>query len=61
MVTIHLLWHGQALCRFSTEVPGRWPEGHVWVGKNDWQGVKLGKDQRFCAGCVEEAQAEKRP
>lgn len=29
--SVHALHHGSALCRFSTEVPGKWPTGHQWV------------------------------
>lgn len=28
---IHILFEGLSLCRFTTEVPGKWPEGHKWV------------------------------
>lgn len=29
-LVVHFLWYGLPLCRFSTELPRNWPNGHVW-------------------------------
>jgi hypothetical protein len=28
---VHVLYHGFPLCRFTEELPGDWPAGHVWA------------------------------
>jgi len=43
-ITVHALYHGLALCRFSTEKPGDWPPGHKWQGRAD---VSIN-----CPGCL---------
>lgn len=30
--TVHVLYQGFALCRFSDRVPLYWPENHRWTG-----------------------------
>ncbi len=45
---VHVLHHGFPLCGFTTDTPGRWPEGHVWVHRWDLDLAALGKR---CAGC----------
>lgn len=32
---VHILDRGLPLCRFTTDVPGEWPDGHQWVGLDD--------------------------
>ena len=41
---VHILKHGLALCRFSPQVPGQWPEGHQWVSELD-------EDKATCSLC----------
>lgn len=36
---VHLLHQGQPVCGFSTEVPGKWPEGHRWASSHDFDKV----------------------
>lgn len=45
---IHILYHGFPLCRFSAEVPGKWPTGHKWVDLRE-------RDQATCPACKLEA------
>lgn len=51
---IHALFVGRALCGFSNEVPGKWPEGHVWVGVRPGEAVDITEDMRrdFCPACL---------
>lgn len=52
-VTIHILLAGQPFCGFSSEVPGKWPLGHQWVGPE-------GADKSNCLGCKKNyAEAER--
>ena len=44
-LTVHLLDEGLPLCRFSTEVPGRWPHGHLWTYVDDYENAN-------CAACL---------
>jgi hypothetical protein len=30
-MTVHILRYGLPLCRFSVEVPNKWPNGHLWA------------------------------
>lgn len=32
---IHILHYGLPRCRFSSDLPVHWPEGHRWVGFDD--------------------------
>jgi hypothetical protein len=34
-LTVHALFQGFPLCRFTTQVPAKWPEGHRWVYPSD--------------------------
>jgi hypothetical protein len=34
-VTIHVLHHGFPICGFTREMPKDWPQGHLWVRKDD--------------------------
>jgi hypothetical protein len=54
MITIHILHGGLPLCRFSTEVPGNWPEGHQWVGLNVLS-MSFPEGTRLCMRCAEES------
>lgn len=36
IVIVHILQHGNPLCRFRAGVPRDWPEGHKWVGIEDY-------------------------
>ena len=47
--TVHALWHGFALCRFTNDVPGLWPEGHYWLSAADPDPTGIN-----CPGCLEE-------
>jgi len=31
-IEVHVLHYGMALCRFTTDLPCKWPQGHKWVG-----------------------------
>jgi hypothetical protein len=42
--TVHVLRDGWPLCQFSSELPGQWPTGHVWVRVDDW-------NQATCPKC----------
>lgn len=48
-MTVHILYQGLPRCRFSTEVPRDWPEGHQWVSDAD-------ADQATCQECLREAE-----
>lgn len=47
--SVHILWEGLPLCRFTHKVPDEWPEGHTWVsyGHNSGAGAT-------CEHCIEE-------
>lgn len=47
-MTVHILYQGQSLCRFSKEIPANWPDGHTFVGAED-------KDKSDCLGCKTQA------
>ena len=32
---VHVLHRGFTLCQFCTALPGDWPPGHKWVGRDD--------------------------
>lgn len=34
-MTVHILRYGFSLCRFNTEVPARWPQGHIWGTRSE--------------------------
>lgn len=46
--TVHILFQGLPRCRFSTQVPRDWPEGHKWVSDAD-------ADLATCHGCLQDA------
>jgi hypothetical protein len=48
--TLHALWHGFPLCRFSLVPPGLWPKGHWWVRAADADAPMIIN----CEGCREE-------
>lgn len=41
-ITIHILRHGLPFCRFSNEIPAKWPTGHVWTSV---------RAESSCEGC----------
>lgn len=53
--TIHILKYGLPLCRFSAEVPARWPNGHVWTPKHVWT---PNRNESSCDGCKREYDAQ---
>lgn len=48
---VHILYHGQPLCGFSSEVPAHWPSGHLWVCVED-------KERATCPECKKELTAK---
>ena len=46
---VHILQNGLALCQFSREVPGNWPNGHKWACIDDVENVT-------CLSCKEQAE-----
>lgn len=34
ILKVHILEHGRVLCDFAAGLPGTWPEGHKWVGRD---------------------------
>lgn len=46
---VHVLLHGFALCEFTLRVPRDWPEGHVWIGKDQREDPKA--KEKACKGC----------
>lgn len=52
--TVHVLYHGRPLCRFSELVPGEWPAGNTWLA--------LGQHEfATCPVCIERASKEREP
>lgn len=40
VITIHVLDVGEPLCRFSSELPGRWPFGHIWCRPHEFAATR---------------------
>jgi hypothetical protein len=51
---VHALLRGQPLCGFSTDVPARWPAGHVWTNASDLSNIN-------CIGCKQKAEEMAKP
>lgn len=49
--TLHVLHYGQPICGFTTDTPDKWPEGHRWIGIEDWNQLSN------CPGCRDRAAA----
>lgn len=45
----HVLHHGRVLCGFTTDEPGKWPEGQHWVSLED--ALTTAKDDVTCPEC----------
>ena len=52
--TVHALWHGFPLCRFSLSVPASWPDNHFWISAADADPSEV-----TCRRCREEMEAWK--
>lgn len=50
-ISVHVLWHGQALCGNLPGPPRRWGNSARWIGANDldW------KEHATCPTCREQA------
>lgn len=56
MTTIHVLHHGLALCRFRSDIPGRWPLGQIWIHAQDLLATGMAclkpAGMKLCDGCL---------
>jgi len=58
-MTTHILKHGYSLCRmpswFRPDIPGNWPEGHIWVSFQDSKVLEIAD----CDECLKRMPPEK--
>jgi len=56
IILVHLLGGGLPHCGFSSDPPGKWPQGHQWIDARDWipSADKLRIEGAvMCAACIE--------
>ena len=56
--TVHVLFEGLPICRFTSELPDKWPAGHRWISIDARAPLRnhgnVGENPVMCTACAAE-------